>query len=385
MTTEETKEAPPEPASPADIKRFQANLDDEIDGIAIYHLLAEAEPDPERVKIFHELAEVEVHHADVWRNKLRDAGVEPHEHGPSLKIRLLGRAARIFGVKSILPIVRTFEAGAYSVYMAQGEAGQAIAPDEREHRKTMSRMMKPDSQPVEAIAERERWHRGGGGGTLRATVFGVSDGLVSNASLVMGFAGAQTDGQFVLLAGVAGLLAGAFSMGAGEYVSMRAQRELFERQIQLERQELEDVPEEEKRELIIIYKSKGLSEADATRAAENIMADPDVALETLVREELGLDPSQLGSPWGASISSFIAFAIGAIVPVIPFVFSDAAWPFVVASAALSGAALFAVGATLSLFTGRSPIMSGLRQLGFGILAAAATFAIGTIIGVSTDV
>jgi VIT1/CCC1 family predicted Fe2+/Mn2+ transporter len=390
MTTEETTpEAPPEPPrTPADIKRFQANLDDEIDGIAIYHLLAEAEPDPERVKIFNELAEVEVHHADVWRNKLREAGVEPREHGPSLKVRLLGRAAKIFGVKSILPIVRSFEAGAYSVYMAQGEAGQSIAPDEREHRKTMSRMLKPEASPgvvTEAIAARERWHVGGGGGTLRATVFGVSDGLVSNAALVFGFAGATTDASFILLAGVAGLLAGAFSMGAGEYVSMRAQRELFERQIELERQELQDVPEEEKRELILIYKSKGLSEADATRAAENIMADPDVALQTLVREELGLDPDELGSPWGASIGSFVAFALGAIVPVIPFFFSNADWPFVLASGLLSALALFAVGAALSLFTGRSAILSGLRQLSIGALAAAATFAIGTIIGVSTDV
>jgi VIT1/CCC1 family predicted Fe2+/Mn2+ transporter len=166
---------------------------------------------------------------------------------------------------------------------------------------------------------------------------------------------------------------------------MRAQKELFERQISLERDELRDAPEEEREELVLIYRAKGLDAADAARAADNIMADPEVALETLVREELGLDPAELGSPWGASIGSFVAFAIGAVVPVIPYVFADASWPFVVASCALSAAALFAVGATLSLFTGRSAIFSGARQLAIGAAAAAITFAIGSVIGVSTDV
>lgn len=333
MTTETPEEG--QVATPEEIKRLQANLDDEIDGIAIYEMLSEAEPDPERKAIFDELAVVEVKHADLWRQKLREAGVEPREHGPSLKMRLLGRAARVFGVKSVLPIVRSFEAEAYGVYMAQGAAGQSIAPDEREHRKTMARLSKSSTAPVEVIATRETWHRGGAGGTLRATVFGVSDGLVSNSALVMGFAGAATEGQFVLLAGVAGLLAGAFSMGAGEYVSMRAQKELFERQIELEREELRTMPEEERAELTLIYHAKGLTKEEAAAAADRIMEDPEIALETLVCEELGLDPSELGSPWSASIWSFVAFAFGAVVPVIPFVFSDAGWPFVVASGALN--------------------------------------------------
>ncbi|MCH8814127.1 MAG: VIT1/CCC1 transporter family protein [Chloroflexi bacterium] len=383
MTAETPEEG--QAATPEEIKRLQANLDDEIDGIAIYEMLSEVEPDPERKAIFDELAVVEVKHAELWREKLREAGVEPREHGPSLKMRLLGRAAKVFGVKSVLPIVRSFEAEAYGVYMAQGAAGQSIAPDEREHRKTMARMSKPSTAPVEAIAARETWHRGGGGGTLRATVFGVSDGLVSNSALVMGFAGASTGGEFVLLAGVAGLLAGAFSMGSGEYVSMRAQKELFERQIELEREELRTMPEEERAELTLIYRAKGLTREEAETAADRIMEDPEIALETLVREELGLDPSELGSPWSASIWSFVAFAFGAVVPVIPFVFSDASWPFVVASGALSAVALFSVGAALSLFTGRSALRSGLRQLGIGIAAAAATFGIGSVIGVTTDV
>ncbi len=384
MTSRETTPG----ATPADIRRFQANLDDEIDGVAIYRLLLEAEKDPERRQIFAELIEVEIKHADVWRRKLKEAGVEPREHGPSLKVRFLGWAAKRFGVRSVLPIVRNMEAGAYGAYMAQDATAQAMAPDESEHRRTIARMAKSDGGPgpAESITSREKWHRSGGGGTLRASVFGVSDGLLSNTSLVMSFAGAQTDGKFVLLAGVAGLVAGAFSMSAGEYVSMRAQREMFERQIELERVELESAPEEEEQELSLIYRAKGLSREQADATARSVMQDPEIALHTLVREELGLDPSELGSPWGAAIGSFVAFAGGAVVPVIPFFFSSSAsTPLVALSAAMSAVALFAVGASLSLFTGRSALLSGLRQLGLGIAAATITYGIGRLIGVSTGV
>ena len=383
----------PQPAARAsrqDIRRYQANLDDEIDGIAVYQLLAQAEPDAKRRAVFAELEEVEVHHANVWRQKLKEAGVEPKEHGPSLKVRLIGLAARRFGVKSVLPIIRNMEAGAYGVYMAQDEAAQAIAPDERDHRKILARMEHTSppaaSDPVATIASREKWHRSGGGGTLRATVFGMSDGLLSNTSLIMGFAGASTDGKFILLAGVAGLLAGAFSMAAGEYVSMRAQRELFERQIDLERAELEAMPEEEMRELSLIYQAKGLHKDEADATAARLMENPEIALDTLVREELGLDPAELGSPWGAAIGSFVAFGIGALVPVTPFFFgANASWPYVVASGGLAAVAAFAVGASLSLFTGRNALYSGARQLGLGIGAAALTFLIGRLVGVSTGV
>jgi VIT1/CCC1 family predicted Fe2+/Mn2+ transporter len=368
------------------IKRYQANLDDEIDGIAIYRLVAEAEKDPERRRIFEELSAVEERHANVWRAKLREAGVEPREHGPRLKIRLLGLAARTFGVRSVLPIIRSLEAGAYGAYMAQDETAQAMAPDEREHRITMSRMARGGTgEAAEQITSRERWHKTGSGGTLRASIFGVSDGLVSNTSLVMGFAGASTGADFILLAGLAGLLAGAFSMAAGEYVSMRAQRELFERQIELERAELESVPEEEAKEISLIYQAKGFPKAEADATAARLMENPEIALDTLVREELGLDPSELGSPWGASGGSFVAFAFGAMVPVVPFFFGSAATGVVALSAAVSGLALFGVGAGVSLFTGRSALYSGARQVALGAAAAAVTYGIGSLIGASTSV
>jgi len=382
-----TTEPKPKETPDADqIRRYQANLDDEIDGIAIYRMLAQAEADPQRRSLFEQLAEVEEGHARVFRQKLLEAGVEPKEHGPSLRARAIGFLARRFGVKSVLPMVRNMEAGVYSEYMAQDEDVQAIAPDEREHRRTMSRLERGEVSPTQVITEREGWHRTGGGGTLRASVFGVSDGLVSNSALVMGFAGAQTNGEFVLLAGVAGLLAGAFSMGSGEYVSMRAQKELFERQIELEREELALDPEEEKKELTLIFRAKGLSREQAEETAARLMENPQIALETLVREELGLDPSSLGSPWGAAIGSFIAFGVGAVIPVIPFfIGADASVGYVIASAGMSAIALFAVGASLSLFTGRSALFSGVRQLGLGAIAAALTFVIGRLVGVSTGI
>jgi VIT1/CCC1 family predicted Fe2+/Mn2+ transporter len=380
------KGAPQQAIDREQIRRWKANLETEIDGIAIYRMLAEAERNPERKAIFEQLAEVEVEHERVFREKLREAGVEPTRRGPSVQARLIGVLARWFGVRAVLPIVRNMEAGAYIEYMDQDEAAKSLAPDEREHRRTMSRLDRDEvPQPAAAIAHREGWHRTGGGGTLRATVFGVSDGLVSNAALVMGFAGAQTDGKFVLLAGIAGLLAGAFSMGSGEYVSMRAQKELFERQIELEREELALSPEEERKELALIYRAKGLPPEQAETTAAQLMKNPDVALETLVREELGLDPGSLGSPWGAAIGSFIAFAFGALVPVIPFLFADASVWYVIASAALSAIAIFAVGASLSLFTGRSALFSGGRQVAIAAAAAALTFGIGRLVGVSTGI
>ncbi len=232
--------------------------------------------------------------------------------------------------------------------------------------------------------ERENWHRAHGrSGTLRAVIFGVSDGLVSNLSLVMGVAGAASGNpKFILLAGVAGLLAGAFSMAAGEYISMQSQRELFERQIALERAEMEAMPEEEEAELAASYRAKGFTADEAARIAHRIFRDPVAALDMLVREELGLDPDELGSPWGAAAGSFVAFAIGASIPVIPYLFGGGPAVLFV-SLGLSLIALFTVGAAVSLLTGRGLIFSGVRQLVIGLAAALVTYAIGSLIGVTT--
>jgi VIT1/CCC1 family predicted Fe2+/Mn2+ transporter len=224
---------------------------------------------------------------------------------------------------------------------------------------------------------------GGKSGALRAGIFGINDGLLSNLSLIMGVAGASVTNHVILLAGVAGLLAGAFSMAAGEYVSMRTQRELFERLLHIEAHELATEQDEELEELAQIYQRKGFPPDLAAQAAEVIHRDPQVALETHAREELGLDPDELGSPWGAAISSFVTFAIGAVVPLLPFVFGSGVAAAVAAIAA-SGVAIFTVGASMSLITGRDWFWSGLRMLIVGAVAAGITYGVGRALHVSVS-
>ena len=228
----------------------------------------------------------------------------------------------------------------------------------------------------------EHRHRGlHGGGNLRAAVFGINDGLVSNASLILGVAGASPDVRVVLLTGIAGMCAGAFAMATGEYVSVRSQRELFEYQIGLERDELAQYPEAEAQELALIYAAKGLRADEASKLASRIVADPEHALDTLAREELGLNPDELGSPWGAAVASFLSFAVGALLPLAPFVVMSGPGTLPVAIS-VTALALFGVGALLSLFTGRGALRSGLRMLLLGGLAGAVTFAVGRVAGVA---
>jgi VIT1/CCC1 family predicted Fe2+/Mn2+ transporter len=226
---------------------------------------------------------------------------------------------------------------------------------------------------------------GGKSGALRAAIFGANDGLVSNLSLIMGVAGAGVENKVIILAGVAGLLAGAFSMAAGEYISVRVQREVFERLIHLEAHEIGSDPDLERQELAELYARKGLSEDLAGRLAEELMRDPEVALETHAREELGLDPQAgLGSPWAVAASSFTTFSLGAIVPLVPFWFATGSTA-VVASAVLSLLALFGVGAGMSYLTGRSFLVSGLRMMAIGGAAAAITFGVGKLLNVTTGI
>ncbi len=367
----DVEEAKPKP------ELLLANWRNELDSADLYRFLAQREPDQQRAGIMLEMAEAEMRHAAVMEHGLQRQGVKlPKKHRLSARIRLLKMLARWFGPRIVYPLLHGSEMGGTADYAAQDAATAALAPEERSHARTLGEMSR---EPVPAG---ERWHRSAGGGTLRAAVFGVSDGLVSNLSLVMGFTGASADARFILLAGLSGLLAGAASMAAGEYVSMKAQRELFERQIQLEAAELAVTPEEEVAELALIYRAKGIPAGDAARLARQLTENPEVALDTLVREELGLDPKELGSPISAAVGSFLAFASGAVLPVLPFFFG-ASTALVVLSIALSGIALFGVGAVISLFTGKSVLFSGGRQLLIGGVAAAVTFGLGSLIGVST--
>lgn len=228
---------------------------------------------------------------------------------------------------------------------------------------------------------RERWHVGGRSGSLRAAVFGVSDGLVSNLALILGVAGSGVSTRVVVIAGVAGLLAGAFSMGTGEYLSMRVQREVFEHALDVEAMEIELLPEAEIDELSELYQSKGIPPDTAYAVAKALMEKPGQALDVHAREELGLDPSQLGSPWGAAGSSFVTFSLGAFVPLLPYLFSSGSAAF--AGALVAGAAaLGLVGGFMAYMTARSILRGGLRMLSLGTITAGATFAVGSLFNVA---
>jgi VIT1/CCC1 family predicted Fe2+/Mn2+ transporter len=376
--------------APIDLAQSLENLKLERDAIALYDGLARTEKDPRRAEAFRTIAGNERRHAEVWATKLRGLGATvPEPDGPRLRIRFILLVAGLFGTHAVRDLVQALEGDEEDLYTAQDSPEvEAIAADEREHAEIWRRL--EDSGGTRGhgpyrpsdIAARERWHRAGRSGTLRAVIFGVSDGLVSNLALVMGVAGAsQGQGSFVLLAGVAGLLAGAFSMAAGEYISMQSQRELFERQIALEKAELEAMPAEEQAELASVYRAKGFTEAEAATIADRMFKNPQNALDTLVREELGLDPDELGSPWGAAAGSFVAFGVGALIPVLPYALASGGAAFV-PSIALSVVALFAVGAGVSLLTGRSLLFSGARQVGIGAAAAVVTYIVGNLIGVA---
>jgi VIT1/CCC1 family predicted Fe2+/Mn2+ transporter len=362
-----------------DIDRYRSNYIVERDGIALYRAMAAAEKDHKRAEIFEKLAQNEERHAHRWAHLIELAGGKVPVHRPSARVYLLGWLARRFGTGRVIPIISSLEARDEAGYMKQPEA-EGLPAEERAHSRTLWAMSGGGSG-VEAIAGTERWHMMSRAGSLRAAIFGINDGLVSNFSLVMGFAGAESSPEYILLAGVAGLLAGSFSMAAGEYVSVSAQRELFEQQIAIEKQELELSPKEEEEELALIYQAKGIPDDQARSLARRIIANPKTAIDTLAREELGLDPTQLGSPWAAAGSSFLAFVVGALIPVLPYLFTSGrtAWA---ASGMLSCLALFGVGALISIFTARGPLASGVRMLGIGLLASAITYTVGWLFGVS---
>jgi vacuolar iron transporter family protein len=368
-------------ASAADIRRYRENYIKEQDGIALYRSLAKAEKDSSRADIFVRLATAEELHAERWAQLLRDNGATVPVYKPGWRVLLLGWLSHSFGTQHVLPVVSGLESRDQGAYIGQVEA-TGMPASERSHSRTLQTMFK-HSKPEKgsSIVDAERWHRTSYGGSLRAAVFGVNDGLLSNFGLVMGIVGTNAEPRFVLLAGIAGLLAGAFSMAAGEYVSVRSQRELYEQQLELERQELESSPEEEQEELALIYQAKGIPADQAQELARQILSNPDTAIETLAREELGLDPSSLGSPWAAAASSFLAFAVGAVVPVIPYFLLHGQSAFL-ASAIVCGAALFMVGALISIFTGRNMVYSGVRMVGIGAGTSIITFLVGRLLGVT---
>ncbi len=367
------------------IARYRANWQDEIESAALYQALAEVERQPNLAEIYRQLAAVEAEHARFWEEQIRAAGAPIPPRRLGWRTRVLIWLARRFGPGFVLPTIGDRERMDSRDYASQPESRATLLPaQERSHARVLQSIIGNTTGGLEgsAIAQLEGRHRATSGNALRAAVLGASDGLLSNFSLVMGVAGADVSNRSVLIAGMAGLLAGAFSMALGEWISVQSSRELYERQIAIEREELERNPAEEQTELALIYQAKGLPADQAQALAARLIADRPAALDTLSREELGVDPEELGgSAWEAAISSFLLFAIGAIIPVAPFFFISG-FGAVIASVILSGLGLFGIGAAITLLTGRSVWYSGARQVLVGLLAASITFGIGRLIGVS---
>jgi VIT1/CCC1 family predicted Fe2+/Mn2+ transporter len=368
----------------AAVARYLENWKGEQDGAALYDAVAASESNPKLAEVYRRLAAAERRHAQLWAEKLRQAGIEAPRFRPSTRTRLLAWLARRGGARFVLPSVFALEQVDRDKYDKQPDARAAgMARDEHSHARLLGHIQRSGGgMPGADVARLEGRHRTAGGNALRAAVLGANDGLVSNLALVMGVAGADLPGRTILITGVAGLLAGSFSMALGEWLSVKSSRELYEHQMRTEAAEIEASPEEEAEELALIYQARGMEERESEVLARRIMTDPRGALDVMAREELGIDPSELGgSPWVAAFTSFLLFSAGAIVPVLPFVFASGA-AAVTASLALSALALFGLGAGITLFTARSPLRSGLRSVLFGLAAAAGTYGIGRLIGVT---
>ena len=370
--------------SAADQKRYLLNLREERESTALYRGLAEIEKDARLAEIYRRMADVESRHAATWADLLSASGQTPPPDTTGTRVRVLLWMAKRFGAGAVLPIIASSERGASQSYNAQPEARAAGMPaDERSHERVFGYLLQTTQGGVagSVLAQVEGRHRGTtGGNALRAAVLGSSDGLTSNLSLVMGVAGAALQPHQILLTGLAGLLAGALSMAIGEWLSVQSARELYGRQIAVEKEELEQKPEEEEQELSLIYQAKGLTPEAANSLAARIISDQTSALDTLAREELGIDPNELGgSAWQAAIASFLLFAVGAIIPVIPFAFLSGLTAVIV-SIALSILGLFLIGAGITLTTGAPLWKAGGRQILMGVAAALITFGLGKLVG-----
>jgi VIT1/CCC1 family predicted Fe2+/Mn2+ transporter len=328
----------------------------------LYLQVAAAEPDPRKSRLFLQLSSAAEEQATKW---LAAAGQnQDRVFLPTTRARIVARLVRRFGPRSLRPVLAAMKLRGLSVYSAPASA----AAHSGGH-----------AMPT-SLSDVGASHRSSLGGNLRASVFGVNDGLVSNASLVLGVAGAGAANSYVLMTGAAGLLAGALSMAAGEYISVRTQREMYEYQIALERDEVAEYPEEEAEELALIYEARGVEMAQARELSRSLLANPDNALDVLAREELGLNPDDLGSPWQAATSSFLAFATGAALPLLPFLIHVPSVSALTLTMALTGIALFAIGMALSLFTGRDAVRGAIRMVLIGGGAGVVSFLVGKAIG-----
>lgn len=367
-----------------DVERYLANHQKEIDGAALYLTLSETEKQPQLAEVYARLSASEEKHAAAWEKKLEDLKATVPPRKISWRAASMIWLAKRFGPQFVLPTIAGNERADSQAYDGQpDEEAEKFSMDERSH----ARMLSVASQSKGgmsggSVAQLEGRHRAGGGNALRAAVLGANDGLLSVLSLVMGVAGANMANHEVLIAGLAGMLAGSGSMALGEWLSVQSSRELYQNQIKIEAQEIEESPDEELEELSLIYQSKGLPEERAHELASHMMADQANILDTLAREELGIDPKELGgSAYEAALTSFFLFAFGALFPLLPFLFLSGN-PAIYLSLALSALGLFLFGAFITLITGQNAFYAGFRQVMVGMAAAALTYGVGRLIGVA---
>jgi len=367
-----------------DIKRYFANRQKEIDGAALYNVLAEKESQPQMAEVYRKLAASEEKHAATWEKKLADLKVTIPPRKPTWRAATMIWLARRFGTQFVLPTITSNEKADSQAYDGQSdEEAKEFSLEEKSHARLLSvAANSTGGLSGGTVAQLEGRHKASGGNALRAAVLGANDGLVSILSLTMGVAGATNSRPDILIAGLAGVLAGAGSMALGEWLSVQSSRELYEHQIKIEAEEIAENPEEEQEELALIYQSKGLPEDRAREMAAHMMADKANILDTLAREELGIDPEELGgSAYEAAFTSFFLFAFGALFPMLPYFFASGTLAILL-SLVVSAAGLFIIGAAITLMTGKSIWFSGTRQVLVGIVAAGLTYGIGKLIGVS---
>ncbi len=367
-----------------DIQRYLANLQKEVDGAALYRALSETEKQPQMAEVFAKLAASEEKHAAAWEKKLADLKVSVPARKPTWRAATMIWLAKRFGPQFILPTITSNEQADSQAYDGQPDTeAQKFSQEEKSHARLIAMASHSSGGlPGGTVAQLEGRHKASGGNALRAAVLGANDGLVSILSLTMGVAGATNSRTDILIAGLAGVLAGAGSMALGEWLSVQSSRELYEHQIKIEAAEIKENPEEEREELSLIYQSKGLPEDRARELADHMMADQNSILDTLAREELGIDPEELGgSAYEAAITSFFLFAFGALFPMLPYLFWTGTTA-IISSLIVSAIGLFIIGGAITLMTGRSIWFSGTRQVLVGIAAAVLTYGIGKLIGVS---
>ena len=361
-------------------ERLREMISDELDAAWLYDTLA-AMSDPVPADTFRQMADSERRHANHWIDLLGE-DLRAEQHRPSLRVLMWALQARVFGLGFVISQLRREELVDIQKYVSDPDSGD-LAEEEREHRAALAELA-PQVGIEGPIAEGHTGVGSGGASTFRAALFGLNDGVVSNLALIAGVAGVAVGSEAVLVAGIGGWLAGAFSMAAGEYISVRGQSEVLHRQIAMERDEVLLDPEEEMRELVQIYRAKGLSPQLAEQVAAELAEQPTGMIDTMVREELGLDPDDLGDPWRAAGSSFVAFSLGALVPLLPFLVWHASdwnvnyWALI-AGVVASVITLTIAGLFTSLVTSRNPLYTAARSVFVGLLAAGATFAIGAVL------